>query len=184
MSLECGELVYTLEKDGGGGYFAFIYEVGVVGTTYRLLYSDGSLEWVDAKNVGKLFTDNEQPEVEAVEPVEPAQRTVVPTHSDSEGDEILESIPLGGGPPEKPGEHYVQIQLTGAKKPDTAPGPTETAAPEPWFHAGTQTMEQPLTREKPSSRRKRISMRVRPKPKKTGSASLLCCCRSKSYESI
>ena len=178
MSLECGELVYTLEQ--GGGYFAFVYEVGVVGTTYRLLFSDGSLEWVDAKSVGKVFP-NESPVVEEVEPIKQPEREVVQTHSGSEGDEILESIPLEDRPPQD--DHYVKIALP-QKPPETAGSPAETVAPEPWFHATEQPMETPLTREKPKSRRKRISMRVRPKPKKTSGASLLCCCRSKSYESI
>lgn len=187
MSLERGDLVYTLDKDGGG-YYAFIYEIGVTATTYRLLYSDGSLDWVDAKNVGQMFS-TEPPEVEEVEPItEEADHTMVRTRSSSGGGEILESIPLGDEPTAS--EHYVQLSHSGGGQ-NTRSAEQDNAAPAPksWFRdaeSGTldATMQVSLTREKPQSRRKRISMRVRPKPKKTDSTPWFCCCRSKSYESI
>ena len=126
MSLEPGELVYTLDNEGGC-YYAFAQELSEPPSHCRLIFSNGSVQWVPVEQIGRMQFGAE---VEDLERETPAP------------------------PPGEDGMHPIAL-----------------TTPQEWLHTA-----QPQT----ASRRKRLSVRI--KPRRPRKPSWFCCCQP--YESI
>lgn len=158
---------------------AFVFDISIPGTSYQLLFGDGSYNWIGEENVRKMpflyYEDETQLQSSEAEDLdqttlqhieEEEEQDALRTRSSSESEEILVSIPLDEDdayPADPPARLQKKPTVPLIRKPSALPS-SFTKDP----------------------RKKRFSLR-RTKPKKPSCLSRLacCCCRSQNtYDCI
>ena len=89
---DIGDLVLFYD-DEDCVYFAFVHAISIPGTSYELLFADGTYIWIDGKHVEKFPVYWEQ-EVDQTSETEDLDAVVIDNSRDSSSDSVLESIPL------------------------------------------------------------------------------------------